>query len=73
LNLDSAAAIGYFFVTQSIDAVYKFLLSITGINNMGMAIAPARQYYLSDTSIVLSAIVLVDRPLSHINNQIVFY
>ena len=37
---DAAAAIGNLFITQSVDAVYKFLNTVSGVYNMGVAVYP---------------------------------
>jgi hypothetical protein len=44
--------IGYFFIAQAIDTIYKFLLAIACINNVGMTVAPGRQYHFPVASIV---------------------
>jgi hypothetical protein len=50
-----ANPIGYFFVAEAIGVIYKLLLAIACINNVGMTVAPTVNHF-PFASIVLSAL-----------------
>jgi hypothetical protein len=41
-EFDSTTPIGYFFIAEAIYTIYKLLLAIACINNVGMTVAPGR-------------------------------